>query len=210
MSGKDGKKEEEQTVVAKAEPKWLDTRLFRKKNKKAMEEGQSAAQKNAQSTIGRFTADQVFQRECLPFKPPTRTMVTAYSENMAVSMPKAGGSGVWLTVYGVVPGKIPAIVAYFNRFGTILRVDDQPGNWLYIEYTSRDAVDAAVKDCGRAPQIIGNGLAVCCSKGRRRSEYLPDKTKRLESAGVIEPEMNVVQPEEMTTVQRIYDAVFGD
>ena len=83
--------------------------------------------------------------------------------------------GSWVTVIGVIPGCLNEVIKFFSKYGTIIRVDDTAGNWVYLEFVSLDVAKSIVSNFENGPKLINNRMAVTCSLGRIKSRYFQDK-----------------------------------
>ncbi|KAK8863846.1 Nucleoporin nup35 [Tritrichomonas musculus] len=123
---------------------------------------------------------------------------------------KAHDIGTWVTIIGTIPGHTDEVVQYFSKYGTILRVEDTSGNWMYIEYPSTDIAKSVVDKCSGAPQLISNRMAVACVAGRVRSEFVTQKPKPPDKVEFVPNTKGVVIPEEKRgIVGTIFDSIFG-
>lgn len=179
----------------------LETRLFRKGTK-------AAHVKSSNATLVSRTADETFQKDGLPFAPPTQSL---YRRSVALEEPsadKSANSGVWITVIGVIPGRVREVIEYFSKFGTVLRVDDTPGNWACLEMSKKQGADAALAACGNAPVLVAPGMACSCVSGKLKSEYLPDRDEYPTDV-VFDPSANDGVEPQKSRVSSIFDSIFG-
>ena len=180
---------------------YCETRLFRRGTKTSQAKGSN-------SVVSQRTAEETFQKDGLAMPPPTQSL---YQRSVALKAPtadKSANSGAWITVIGVIPGRMREIIDYFSKFGAILRVDDTPGNWACLEMATRDAANAALEDCGSAPVLVAAGMACSCVNGKVKSEYLPDNEEPPTSVEFDPCANDGVQPKKWL-VSSIFDSIFG-
>ena len=80
----------------------------------------------------------------------------------------------WITVIGVVRDQIQEVRDFFSKYGPIMKVNDHPGNWIYIEYAAAEMAEKAVAECSQSPVLVTGTLAVSCVMGRLRPDYVAD------------------------------------
>lgn len=180
---------------------YCETRLFRRGPK-------TAQVKDSNTVLAPRTADETFQKDGLSMPPPTQSL---YPRSVALKAPtadKSMNSGAWISVIGVIPGRMQEIIGYFSKFGTILRVDDTPGNWACLEMATKEAASAALADCGSAPVLVGAGMACSCVKGKIKSEYLPDMEEPPTHVEFDPTANDGIQPTK-SLVSSIFDSIFG-
>lgn len=114
----------------------------------------------------------------------------------------------WITVIGIITGRLNEVIDFFSKYGPIKRVNDTPGNWAYLEFETYEMAEAAVADCSQGPQLISGSMAVSCVMGRRVSDYVADDIGATEDAS-LEPIAEVVEPKvNPWSARAIYDALF--
>ena len=192
--------------MSSGKDQYLDSRIFGKNAGSNLSNDQQA-----RSLIAQRTEEETFVKDAdIQLDKPSgsiydRTKVFGISKHI-----KAKDIGTWVTVIGVVPGYINEVVNFFSKYGTILRVDDTSGNWVYLEYASIEMAEKVVESCSKSPQLITNKMAVSCVLGRLRSEYVVEKPKPPDSVNFVPKSKGVIIPEEKRgIVGSIFDSIFG-
>lgn len=181
---------------------FLDSRLFGTKTTSNL------ATKNAKNPLVVRTEEETFAKDGNLYRKPTDSIYTRRNE-IPKNQPETTNIGTWITVIGFIPGRIQEIVEYFTQFGTILRVDDTPGNWLYLEYQSNEMAQKALESFSESPQLITNSMAVACIPGRIASTYVPDNAAHSEFNLNPFDERVIIPEEKKSVVGTIFDSLFG-
>lgn len=183
---------------------YLKTRLFLSKSSAAHSKNQKLT-----STINARSAEETFQTDSFHGAPPKQSI---YGKSQIADEPQKTEEteiGTWVTVIGVIPGHVQEIISYFSKFGTILRADDTPGNWVYLEFASTELAKNAVESCNNSPQIIIPSMAVTCKMGRIKCRYVPQQEKPPQAVFFDSKREGVVIPKEKRSiVESIYDSIF--
>ncbi|OHT08140.1 hypothetical protein TRFO_23415 [Tritrichomonas foetus] len=191
--------------MSEKEQQYLNSRLFGSKNATRV----TKSQQN-KSIVTPRTEEETFQFDSFASDKPSGSVYDRTNEFGVTQHEKTHDIGTWITVIGTIHGYTNEIVQHFSKYGTILRVDDTAGNWLYIEYPSTDIAELAVKSCGRSPQLITNTMAVSVVPGRLKSSYVMEKASPPSTVEFDPICEGVAVPEERRNiVGAIFESVFG-
>ena len=181
---------------------FLETRLFRPKAASS-----STKAKDGKSIVSPQLAEDTFTNESSLNNIPT---ISIYRQSKEVEpVTESVDIGTWVTVIGVMPGYTNDVIRFFSRYGTIIRVDDTPGNWVYLEFVSLDIAKAVVSSFSNGPQLISNNMAVTCVLGRLKSQYVQTKESIPENITFNPIKTSVTQPKKSEISEKIFDTIFG-
>jgi hypothetical protein len=150
-------------------PIFLKSRLFETSTERS-----TTTTSTSRSSVPSYPRSELFTKDSKLARPPTRPLYGQSPQTTDPPPPHTPRFAKWITVIGVIPGRVREIVEHFSRFGTILRVDDTPGNWVYIEYASEAMAEQAAESGSAEPTLIGGSMLVCATLGRMRSGYVPE------------------------------------
>ena len=189
--------------MSKKEQQFLDSRIFGSKSTSSTEQSQAKV-----FSVPRSEAE-TFNISSFASEKPSGSVYDASSNDQALTQSTAD-VGSWVTVIGSIPGRLTPILDYFSKFGTILKAEDTPGNWIYLEFPSKEIANIVLTSCANSPQLIDNTMAVAVAPGRIRSSYVPGKPEIPTKVEFKPTHDNVVFPREDKHITgKIFDAVFG-
>lgn len=160
---------------------YLDTRLF------GRDDTNQVMNTSGKSHIAAHPVHETFQKKSLAQPPPN---ASAYSHVYSQSgkAESTTNVGTWITIVGVRQSFYDDVVKYFSQYGSILRANKAPGNWIYIEYSTYEEAKKAAEAGRSTPILINGAYAVTTVFGRFKGSYQVDD---LEDAPILSYEQSM-------------------